>query len=457
MPNGSDAPKPRAHWGSRLGFILAAAGSAVGLGNIWKFPYITGEYGGGAFVLVYLGCILLIGLPLMYAELIIGRRGGRDVLGAMRDLTAHGGPGARALSVVAGVMAVASGFFILSYYSVVAGWSIHFLAVSAKLIAASAGGAEETFASLQGNSGLSILWHSVFMLLVIGVVARGVQKGIERVCSRLMPALVGILLVLLVYVAFTGGLAESARFLFRPDWGKLNGEAVLEALGHAFFTLSLGMGAMVTYGSYLSRDTNVVRDGVAVAVLDTAIALLAGLVIFSVVFSHGMEPGAGPGLVFVTLPGLFTGMVGGTAVGIAFFFLLLFAAWSSGISLLEVVVAYFVDEHGFSRRSAAWIFGLAVWALGLGSAWSGNIMGFFDDLTTRYMLPLGGLIIAIIAGWLLTRADREAGFAGLGRRGATLASIWTLLIRFVTPALVLVVILAKWKILEKLGILRFGG
>jgi NSS family neurotransmitter:Na+ symporter len=449
VANGPESPGKRAHWGTRLGFILAAAGSAVGLGNIWKFPYITGEYGGGAFVLVYLGCILLVGLPLMYSELIIGRRGGRDVLGAMRDLTAHRGIGARILSVFAGLMAVASGFFILSFYSVIAGWSIHFLVVTARLLPAADGGAGETFQALVDNPAMSTLWHTVFMAMVTVVVARGVHEGIERICSRLMPALVGILVALLVYVAFTGGLARSASFLFRPDFGKLSGEAVLEALGHAFFTLSLGMGAMVTYGSYLSRDVNVVRDGVAVAVLDTLIALLAGLVIFSVVFAHGLEPGAGPGLVFVTLPGLFTDMPGGVVVGIAFFFLLLFAAWSSGISLLEVVVAYFVDEHGFSRVRASWLFGGAIWVLGIGSAMSGGILDFFDNLTTRYMLPLGGLIIAIIAGWLLRRADRDAGFRALPS-GEFLAASWTFLIRFVTPVLVLLVILTK------MGVLRFG-
>jgi NSS family neurotransmitter:Na+ symporter len=281
------------------------------------------------------------------------------------------------------------------------------------------------------------------MLLVVGVVARGVHEGIEAVCSRLMPALVVILVVLLGYVAVTGGLGRSLAFLFRPDFHKLTVPAVLEALGHAFFTLSLGMGAMVTYGSYLERDVNVVRDGVAVAVLDTVIALLAGAVIFSVVFSQGMEPSQGPGLVFVTLPDLFALMPGGTIVAIAFFFLVLFAAWSSGISLLEVVVAYFVDEHGLSRKAASWILGGVIWGLGLGSAFSGEFLDLLDNVTTRYMLPLGGLLLAIMAGWLLTREDREAGFLGLGAPGKRLAAGWTFVIRYVTPVLVLIVLLAK--------------
>ena len=440
----------RGRWGSRLGFILAAAGSAVGLGNIWKFPYITGEYGGGAFVLVYLLCIMVVGLPLMYSELIIGRRGGKDVLGAIRGLTAHQGPAGMAASWFVGILAVGSGFLILSFYSVVAGWAFHFLGVSVKLIPAHVDGAGATFDALTANPVMSTIWHTLFMGLVIAVVARGVHDGIESACKRLMPALIGILVLLLIYVGFRGGLAESAAFLFRPDFGKLSPEAVLEALGHAFFTLSLGMGAMVTYGSYLGSERNVVRDGLAVAILDTAIALLAGPVIFAVVFQANGEPGTGPGLVFVTLPGLFLDMPLGTFFGIAFFVLLIFAAWSSAISLLEVVVAYLTDEHGFARPRATWIIGGLIWAVGVASAVWMPVLDFLDDLTTRYMLPLGGLGIAIAAGWLLRREDRESGLLALGGAGRGLAAVWTFLIRFVTPVLVLLVILFK------MGALPFG-
>jgi len=440
----SSAPRARGHWGSRLGFILAASGSAVGLGNIWKFPYITGEYGGGAFVLVYLGCVLLVGLPLMYAELIIGRRGGKDVLGAIRSVVARDEGFGGDLAALTGALAVASGFLILSFYSVVAGWAIHFLWVSLDLIPLSTDGAGATFAALAGDARLSALWHTVFMFLTMAVVVRGVHEGIERVCSRLMPALIGILILLLVYVAFSGGLAQSVSFLFRPDFSKLSGEAVLEALGHAFFTLSLGMGAMITYGSYLREDSFVLRDGVAVAILDTVIALLAGLVIFAVVFDRGAEPAAGPGLVFVTLPDLFATMPGGQLFGVAFFFLLIFAAWTSAISLLEVVVAYFIDEHGLSRTRATWLFGGAIWLLGLASAIWGPVLDFLDNLTTRFMLPIGGILIAIAAGYFMKRGDREAGFAGR----PVLAMIWTVLIRFVSPVLVFAVILSKMGILR---------
>ncbi len=447
MANGSGG---RSHWGSRLGFILAASGSAVGLGNIWKFPYITGEYGGGAFVLVYLACVLLVGFPLMYSELIIGRRAGKNVVGAMRKLTEHCGELGRDLSGFAGTMGVASGLLILSFYSVVGGWAIHFFWVSLDLIPMADEGAGETFGALVGSARLSALWHTVFMGLVVTVVMRGVREGIERACSRLMPALIGILLILLVYVGVTGGLGTSLGFLFRPDFSKLSGPAVLEALGHAFFTLSLGMGAMVTYGSYLENDSNVVRDGAWIAALDTLIALLAGTVIFGVVFAAGLEPGAGPGLVFVTLPDLFATMPGGQAVGIAFFLLLIFAAWSSAISLLEVVLAYFVDEHGVSRAKGAVLIGGVIWLVGVGSAVWSPVLDFLDNLTTNYMLPLGGMIIAITAGWLLRPDDRSAGFEALGSAGPLLAAVWLVVIRFVTPVLVLAVILYK------MDVLRFG-
>ncbi len=311
------------------------------------------------------------------------------------------------------------------------------------------------FGSLYGSS-KSLPWHTVFMVLSLSVVAGGISGGIERACKVLMPMLAAILLVLLVYVGATGGLAQSAAFLFAPDFHKLSGDAVLEALGHSFFTLSLGMGAMVTYGSYLGSERAVVRDGVIVALLDTVIALVAGLVIFAVVFSHeGAEPGAGPGLVFVTLPGLFEDMPAGRVFGFAFFVLLVFAAWSSAISLLEVVVAFLVDRLGLGRKWAAIGAGVAIWALGIWPALSAgrtqeegafsladlDSLDLFDNLTTKYMLPLGGLGIAVAAGWLLTREDREAGFLSLGDIGPTLAKGWTFVIRFVTPVLVVLVIL----------------
>jgi len=437
----SDVSK-RGTFATRLGFVLAAAGSAVGLGNIWKFPYITGEYGGGAFVLVYLLCIAVVGLPLMYAELIVGRMGGKDILSSLLALTKQQGAVGTVSSWLIGGLAVASGFLILSFYSVVAGWAIYYFCAYAGLVPLEAGG--DMFNSLiEVGSSKSTPWHTLFMVLSVGVVAVGVQKGIEKACKILMPTLALILVVMLGYVAVTGGLDQSVKFLFAPDFSKLSGEAVLEALGHAFFTLSLGMGAMVTYGSYLEDEIAVVRDGIIVAFLDTVIALTAGMVIFAVVFSHGQEAAAGPGLVFVSLPTLFTDMPGGQLFGLAFFALLVFAAWSSAISLLEVVVAFLVDKMGLERRMAAAGAGVAIWGVGLLSARDIAWLDVFDQLTTNYMLPIGGLGIALAAGFLVGKKDREAGFLALGEVGRKFAAGWTVTIRFVTPVLVALVILSK--------------
>jgi NSS family neurotransmitter:Na+ symporter len=438
-PNGS----ARGQWATKFGFVLAASGSAVGLGNLWKFPYITGEYGGGAFVLVYLLCIALVGLPLMYAEMVIGQRGGKDVLGALRGLLSHCGAAGTVMSYAIGVMAIASGFLILSFYSVVAGWALHFLLLSIAGLPLGEDGAGGAFRALAGNGLLSSGWHTLFMVMTIVVVARGIHSGIELLCKILMPALVGILLVLAVYMGFQGGMGDSVRFLFVPTFSKLSGEAVLEALGHSFFTLSLGMGAMVTYGSYVKQDGNIVREGFWVAVLDTGIALLAGLVIFSVVFKYDLEPSAGPGLLFATLPDLFLQMPGGIIVSVAFFVLVVFAAWSSAVSLLEVVVAYMVDEHGLKRFPTTVAVGASIWLVGLLSAYHGSVLDFLDDITTKYLLPGGGLLIGIAAGWMLSKEDRESGFRGLPSMGSVLAFCWTGVIRFFTPLLVAIVILAK--------------
>jgi len=465
-PENTEVDPSRGSFGTRFGFLMAAAGSAVGLGNIWKFPYITGEYGGGAFVLVYLACIAIVGLPLMYAELIIGRRGGSDVFGALKNLTTKSGaPGGSAVSTLAGIMAVLSGLLILSFYSVVAGWAIHFLGVSAGAIEAAEGGAGPTFTALFESFGWSATWHTVFMIVTVVVVSGGINGGIEKICSRLMPGLIGILLLMLVYVAFTGGLGESLAFLFAPNFDKLSMEAVVEALGHAFFTLSLGMGAMVTYGSYLKSDRGIVRDGITISLIDTGVALLAGTVIFAVVFAGGKEAGAGPGLVFVTLPDLFDAMPGGALIAVAFFVLLIFAALSSAISLLEVVVSFLVDSFGVNRKAAAAGLGVAIWGLGLLSADSSLTFGvpsalsgflgegdkamldILDNLTTRVMLPMGGVLIAITAGWLITKKDREAGFEHL-ESGRSYAAAWTFLIRYVAPVLVLFVLLVKSEIIS---------
>ncbi|REK17222.1 MAG: sodium-dependent transporter [Planctomycetota bacterium] len=437
----------RGSFASNFGFMMAAVGSAVGLGNIWKFPYITGEYGGGAFVLVYLVCITMVGLPLMYAELIIGRRGGSDILGALRKLTQSKGALGTAFSYLTGLMAVLSAFLMLAFYSVVAGWAVYFFLLSVGLIPAVEFGNATVFDELAANARTSAICHTVFMLMTIGVVTLGVHRGIEFLCKTLMPLLFVILTAMLGYVAYTGGLDQSLSFLFRPDFSKLTSSAVLEALGHAFFTLSLGMGAMVTYGSYLKEEGRVIRDSVAIAALDTIVALLAGTVIFAVVFQGDLEPSAGPGLLFQTLPELFVNMPGGRFVACVFFGLVVFAAWSSAISLLEVVVAYFVDEWKWPRFVAAGGIGAGIWALGLACAMGvmmtqdTTLQDGLDDIVSRYMLPIGGLLIAIAAGWLVLPEDGLSGFRHMVKGGAVFGGIWQFLIRFVTPIMVTIVLL----------------
>jgi NSS family neurotransmitter:Na+ symporter len=367
------------YWSSRLVFVLAATGSAVGLGNIWKFPYITGVYGGGAFVLVYLVCIALIGLPVMMAEILIGRRGGQSPIDSMRLLAQQ----ERKSSAwqLAGWSGVVGSFLILSFYSVIGGWAVVYIwyAASGQFDAAAAAPdkAVETigaiFDGLLASPISLIAWHTVFMALTIFIVARGIKGGLERAVTIMMPGLFLILLGLVAYAAFgTDGFGRGMVFLFQPDFSKLSWEAVLVALGHAFLSLSLGMGIMVAYGSYLPRHISIPVASMTVAILDTVVALLAGMAIFPIVFAYGLEPEAGPGLVFVTLPIAFGEMPAGGVIGTLFFVLVVFAALTSSISLLEPTVEFVEGRHGIGRRQAAIGAGLLVWLLGVASALSFN-------------------------------------------------------------------------------------
>jgi len=435
------AGKVRLHWTGRFGFILAAAGSAVGLGNIWKFPYITGVYGGGAFVLVYLGSVVLVGLPLMIAEFIIGRRAQENPVGAFQRLHRKGSPWQ-----LVGWLGVASGFVILSFYSIVAGWAIAYVFKSIVGFQGTAGEITGQFDQLVASPGWSIFWHTAFMASLVGIVIGGVQKGIERWSKILMPALFAILVGLMLYgLLATQGGGKALAFLFKPDFHKLTAEAVLSALGHAFFTLSLGMGAMITYGSYMDRKARIVRDAVVISVLDTLVALLAGLAIFALVFSYNLEPGMGPGLIFRTLPVLFAET--GPAISVPFFVLLVFAAVSSGISLLEVVVSYFVDERGWGRKSATLIMGFVIYVFGLVSAVSvlqipfrGQQQGFldvFDFISTNYMLPVGGLLTCLYVAWMVKDNVRAEEFGSSGPLYRSLRFV----LRYITPVAVLIVLL----------------
>lgn len=405
----------RAHWSNRLAFVLAASGSAIGLGNLWKFPYIAGTNGGGAFVLVYLVCIAIIGFPVLIGELFVGQQSQKNVVQSFEVLHRHRTPWR-----LAGWMGLVSAFLILSFYSVVGGWILDF-EVRALLnqFATRSGEEIQTYLDTLFASPVRVLfWHFAFMVLTTAIVANGVKKGIERWVKILMPVLSLILLGLLVYSFFLSGFNQALSFLFSWDTSQLTVDGVLEAMGHAFFTLSLGMGAMLTYGSYLNQDESLPRTALTVAVMDTVIALVSGLVIFSIVFSHGVDPKSGPDLMFKTLPVLFAQIPGGTFIAIAFFLLVAFAALTSAVSLLEVVVAYWEETHNKNRAYTAIICGIAIAILGVFSALSFNLLsgvkigeltifGLLDTITSQALLPLGGTLIALFFGWVLGKRAME--------------------------------------------------
>ena len=435
-------------WGSRWTFVLAATGSAVGLGNIWKFPYIAGENGGGAFVLVYLLCILLIGLPVMVAEVMLGRRGRQSPINSMRYLTDEAGLHGAWNAI--GWFGVVSGLMILSYYAVIAGWALHYIGqmASGAFQGASAEQAGVIFGGLLADKNTLIFWQTTFLLLTVAVVAGGVTKGLGIAVRVLMPMLFVLLLILLAFGYLRGDFVRGFDFLFSFNYEALTWQGVLVALGHAFFTLSLGMGAIMAYGAYMPEHARIGRTVIAVGFLDTVVALVAGLAIFPIVFANPtIEPGAGPGLMFVSLPVAFGNMAGGLLFGSIFFVLVTLAAWSSAISLIEPAVAYMVESKGFGRITANLLLGFVAWVVGLGSVLSFNewadtrvagftFFEFMDFLTSSVMLPLTGLFIAIFVGWLM---KPEAVREELNDESVKVFSTWRWILRFVSPLAVLVV------------------
>jgi len=436
------------HWSSRMAFILAVTGSAVGLGNIWKFPYIADQNGGGAFVLVYLICVVVIGMPVMMSEILIGRRGRRNPVATMKLLGKEEGSSEKWGWV--GGMGVVAGIFILSYYSVIAGWTLAYIVKSATGVFAGATaetvGAE--FGGFVGDWRKVGLTHTLFMGLTIFVVARGVERGLEQAVRFMVPALLILMLVLLAYSINSGYFGQGVAFMFTPDFEKLTWGSVLAALGQAFFTLSIGMGAVMAYGTYLPEETSITGASAAVVSADTGIAILAGLAIFPLVFANGLTPADGPGLVFNTLPLAFGQMAGGVFFSTIFFVLLSFAAWTSAIGLMEPAVAWIVEHFNHTRAQASVMIGGLIWALGFGSVLSFNVLAdvkflagtIFDNvdyLTSNIMLPLGGLLITIFAGWIMCRNSTSDE---LGDSGGLFKS-WRLLARFVAPIGILFVLI----------------
>ncbi|HMS17859.1 MAG TPA: sodium-dependent transporter [Planctomycetota bacterium] len=467
QPTLSEAP--RGAFGSRVGFILAAAGSAVGLGNIWKFPYITGENGGGMFVLVYLGCIALVGLPIMIAEVMLGRMTQKSPVGAFEAVTGKYSPWK-----AVGGLGVLAGFLMLSFYSIVAGWACHYTYLAIRdLISGPSHLSSVEFASgVAGNAGLNIGWHFFFMAATMLLVLGGVKKGIERASKIMMPLLFLMLIYLFVMSTSMKGFDEAKEFVFsfKKDgaWRSISAEGILEALGHAFFTLSLGMGAMITYGSYANRQTSTVKSSLSICALDTFVALLACMVLFPISFSAGLKPAQGPGLVFVNIPQALEANGSPAILGVVFFGLLVFAALTSAISLLEVVCSYFIDQWKLKRRTAVLACGTAIFLVGIPSALSnvkgglwneqfaqgkaevlgtywgeltkGNWFDMVDYFVSNWMLPLGGLLISIFMAWRVRARVREAEF---GDNIGFFYSVWFLLLAVVIPIAVTVVMLNK--------------
>lgn len=439
----------RGTWTSRWTFILATTGSAIGLGNIWKLPYMIGVNGGSAFVLIYILSILFVGIPLLMTEVMLGRRMQKNPMDAMRGLAkeSNASPAWRLI----GAMGMLTGVLILCFYSVVGGWVLSYIGQAAQSNFTNITGAESSahFEALLASPLTLLFWHTVFMIITMSIVARGVTAGLEKANNFLIPALFTILLVLLVYSMSVGDMAASATFMFSPDFSKVTPTAALNALGHAFFSLSIGMGSVMVYGSYLQRDASIARTSIYIAIADSLLALLAGLAIYALVFANQLAPGAGPGLIFQTLPIAFGHMPWGNFFGTLFFILVAFAASTSAMSLVEPTIAWVVENTKVSRQLAATGLGILIWAVGVFVLLSFNVwqdvkvvfgLGIFDTLdklTSTIMLPLGGLLMAIFAGYFMKKqfSQQELNLK------TNSYQLWQLANNFIAPVAIIAVFL----------------
>ncbi len=439
----------RGNWSSRLGFILAAAGSAIGLGNIWRFPYTVGQYGGGAFVLLYLVFVFLIGVPVLFAELSMGRSTQRGAVGAFKQLL----PGSWWPAV--GGLGVVCGFGILSFYSVIAGFTLSYLymAFQGRFVGDFSGEeSAQIFTQLTASPIATISLTAAFLIITALVVRGGISGGIERAAKILMPIFLVILLILVVRALTLDGAAEGLRFLFAFDASKLTPAAIVSALGQALFSMSLGMGAMITYGSYLQKDMNLPSAGIIVAFFDTGLALVAGLIIFPTLFHAGADPAAGPQLIFVVMATIFDTMPLGSVFAVAFYGLLAIAALTSTISIMEVVVAYFVDELKWSRKSAVSMVACACFALAIPSALSLGANAYFTNMMGgtgflglanivfgNYFLSIGAVFICLFVGWKWGVGNAVAEMERGGK--LPVSQLWGVLVRFVCPVAVAIVLI----------------
>lgn len=445
-------------WSSRLTFLLAAVGAAIGLGNIWKFPYIMGENGGSAFVLVYLLCIAFVAIPILIAEILLGRRGRQSPPNAVALVAKQEGRSTR--WSVAGWLGIISAYLILTYYSVIAGWATAYIfkAASGVFRGQDAATIGALFSDLQASPGAMTFWHGLFMLIAMVILIRGLREGIEKTVRVLMPLLLVLMLLLALYAALEGDMAAGLNFMFAFDFSAITPGVVLMAIGHAFFSVGVAMGLMLGFGAYLGRDVSIAGSAVVISVLDTVVALLAGIAIFPLVFANGLDPAEGPGLIFVTLPIAFGNMTGGLIFGVMFFVLLFFAALTSVIGVMDPIIAWAEEHKGINRRLATVLMCSSAFVLGLGSVYSFNHLadwhplGFierFDSLnlyelidyaTANVMMPLGGLLLAVFVGW---RMSRESVLDELNTRSFWFFRAWYWLLRWVVPASILLIFAAN--------------
>ncbi len=430
----------RDFFSSKFGVIAATAGSAIGLGNIWRFPYVAGENGGGAFLLIYLGFIILIGIPVMLSEFIIGRSAQRNAYGSFRVL-APGKPW-----YLIGLMGVVAAFMILSFYTVVAGWTLEYIfqSVINGFNGLTSAQLSDMYFSFIGSTWRPLMWFFVFMGLTSVIILSGVQKGIEKYSKILMPLLIFLLIILVIRSVTLPGSAGGITFLFKPDFSKITTSAILEALGQAFFSLSIGMGTLITYGSYIQKKANLGSMAVTVAFADTFIAILAGVAIFPAVFAFHIEPGSGEGLVFITLPNIFLQMPGGYYFSLLFFVLLGVAALTSTISILEVIVAFFSEELKISRKAATGLAAFSVSFLGVmcvlsTSSMAGikifgfTVFGLMNFASANILLPLGGFFIVIFLAWVFGRRKVKEELEFGGKPKALYLPVFLVIIKFLAP------------------------
>ena len=434
----------RGNFGSKLGIVLATAGSAVGLGNVWRFPYTAGENGGAAFILIYIGCILLLGIPGMVSEFIVGRHAQANAAKAY-DVLSNGRPWK-----FVGYLGILTSTIILGFYAVVAGWCLQYLYASiAGQISGDAEYVKSYFVAFSSDPWKPTLWGVAFILITHLVIVRGVQKGIERASKLLMPILFILLLILVVASCLLPGAVEGIKFLLQPDFSKLSGSVLLEALGQAFFSLSLGTACLCTYASYFSKDTNLLRSAGQIALIDTLIAILSGLMIFPAAFSVGVNPDSGPSLIFITLPNVFQQAFAampsvGNVISIMFYALLVFAALTSTISMHEITTAFFTEDFNMPRKKSAWIETVVTMllcifcSLSVG-AWADlkvmglSLMDFCDHLTANYLLPLGAMLACLFVGWYIPKKVVRSEFTNNGQLKGYLFESYLFAVRVVCP------------------------